>query len=259
MNVVGTQIPSSISAVDLANTHDGIYASVGIHPIQHDVVDVEEEADSFQTRGEQWDDELFYTLAREPKVIGIGETGLDRFHIRTDLSIEEIFNKQKDLFLKHYDLARSVDKPLIIHVREAHDEMIDLLVALERKQKDEGTTGGKLRGTIHCFTGTWSHAQKYIELGLHLGFTGVITFPTKASDPNTMNVLEETIFNMPLDRVLVETDSPYLTAQILRGTRNEPWLVEECVKKIAAIRGLTYDEVAEVTTYNAKRLFGLAI
>lgn len=251
MNVVGTQTSMSKEAVALAEKHEHIYASVGIHPIQHDVVDVIEEDTTFTSRGEEWNDGLFAELAKHPKVIGIGETGLDRFHIRKDKAIEEVFDKQKELFLEHVKLSNKVNKPLIIHVREAHDEMIAYLKEL----KEEGYT---LRGTIHCFTGNWGHAQEYLALGLYLGFTGIITFPPKKSDPNTMHILEETIRNMPEDRILVETDSPYLTPQVRRGKRNEPWLVEECVNKIAEIREISFDQAQKATTENAKKLFNVA-
>lgn len=248
MNVVGTHTSSSKKAIALAERFDDVYASVGIHPIQHDVVDVEEEMSSFISRGEQWNAEEFEKMARHPKVIAIGETGLDRHHIRKDVEINEIFEKQKKLFLEHYALAKKVGKPLVIHVREAHNEIIEILTELTIGHE-------KMNGVIHCFTGTSTHAQAYISFGLYLGFTGVITYPPRKGDPNTAYMLEETIRNIPLDRILVETDSPYLAPQVVRGQRNEPWRVEECIKKIALVRGLSFNEVAHATHENATRLF----
>ncbi|PIT86943.1 MAG: hydrolase TatD [Candidatus Magasanikbacteria bacterium CG10_big_fil_rev_8_21_14_0_10_43_6] len=245
MNVVGTQIPTSKKAIALAEKYDNVYASVGIHPIQHDVVDVEEETTHFTSRGEEWDQQLFETLVQHPKVIGVGETGLDRFHIRKDVGIEDIFAKQKELFLQHYHLAKKFDKALVIHVRDAHTEMIEILEEL----------GAPIRGTIHCFTGNWDQAERYLALGLHLGFTGVITFPPKKTDPQPQLDLWEVVKKMPLDRMLVETDAPYLAAQAYRGERSEPWMVEECIKKIAEIRTISLDTVQKSTTKNARTLF----
>ncbi len=245
MNAVGTQIPTSKKAIALAEKYDNIYASVGIHPIQHDVVDVDEESTSFTSRGEEWDQQVFEKLVQHPKVIAVGETGLDKFHIRRDKSIEDIFAKQKELFMKHYELAKKYDKALVIHVRDAHTEMIELLESL----------GGQIKGTIHCFTGNWDQAQRYLALGLHLGFTGVITFPPKKTDPRPQLDLLEVVEKMPLERLIVETDAPYLAPQAYRGKRSEPWMVEECVRKVAEVRSLSEEQVREITTENARTLF----
>jgi TatD DNase family protein len=250
MNVVGTQIPTSQAAVALAESHESIVASVGIHPIQHHAVDVVEEMSSFRTRAESWDDSIMKELASHERVVAIGETGLDKYHIPPDVDEAIVFDSQVTLFKKHVSLAQEVNKPLVIHVREAHDDMITLL----QNMQGEGT---KPRGTVHCFTGSWDHAQAYMSMGLYLGFTGIITYPPRKSDPNTKNMLEETIRNMPLDRILVETDAPYLAPQVRRGKRNEPWLVRECVARIADIRGMDAGEVASITTTNARRLFAV--
>ncbi len=245
MNLVGTQRDTSEKAIALAEQHEHMYASIGIHPIQHDVVDVEEEMTAFRSRGEQWDETFFDTLAQHPKVIAIGETGLDKFHIRHDKTIEDIFAKQITLFMQHYALAKKHELPLVIHVRDAHSEMIELLQSL----------GEPINGTIHCFTGNWKQAEAYLSMGLHLGFTGVITFPPKKTDPQPQLDLWEVVKHMPLNRLLLETDAPYLTPQIKRGERNEPALVAEVAKQVALLRGISYEEVAEETTNNAKKLF----
>ena len=118
-------------------------------------------------------------------------------------------------------------------------------------------TEQKIRGTIHCYTGNWHYAQKYLALGLHLGFTGVITFPPRKTDPQTQLSLLEVVANCPLNRMLLETDAPYLAPQAYRGERSEPWMIEEVVKKIAEIKRISVTEVADQTTNNAKNLFKL--
>ncbi len=245
LNLVGTQIPTSEKAIHMAEKYEWMYASIGIHPIQHDVVDVVEEGSHFTSRGEEWDQKLFEQLVQHPKVIAVGETGLDKFHIRGDKHIDDIFAAQKKLFLQHYELAQAYQKPLVIHVRDAHEEMIAILESLPHP----------IHGTVHCFTGNWSHAERYLSFGLHLGFTGVITFPPKKTDPTPQEALLEVIKKMPLERVLVETDAPYLAPQVYRGDRSEPWMVEECIKKIAEIRELSVAEITHITTQNAQRLF----
>lgn len=250
INAVGTQISTSRKAIELAEQYDHVYASVGIHPIQHDVVRVEEETTTFTSRGEQWDDTLFLELASHEKVIGIGETGLDKFHIREDKSIEDTFAAQRALFMSHYHLARKVEKALVIHVRDAHAEMISMLSDLFEKD-------GPVRGVIHCFTGNIEQAEQYLKFGLHLGFTGVITFPAKKTDPTPQEELVEVVKNMPFERMLIETDSPYLSPQSHRGERNEPAYVRDVAAGVAEIRGISVEEVMKQTTGSGFELFGI--
>lgn len=134
---------------------------------------------------------------------------------------------------------------MVIHVREAHAQMIQLM-------KHESQ---RPRGVIHCYTSDWTHAQEYLAMGFYLGFTGVVTFPPKKTDPKPQYDLLEVIREMPLDRMLVETDSPYLTPQIKRGERNEPYLVEEVVKKIAEVKRLPMETVSKQIFDNTLRLF----
>jgi TatD DNase family protein len=123
--------------------------------------------------------------------------------------------------------------------------MIEVLQSLNRP----------IVGTVHCYTSNWEHAQKYLNLGLFLGFTGVVTFPPKKLDPGPQNNLLEVLEKMPIDRMVVETDSPYLAAQAYRGQRAEPWMVEEVVKKIALIRQISSDEMSKILLQNTLRLF----
>lgn len=245
INAVGTQQSTSENAIKLAEEYDFVYASVGLHPIQEYKVPVKEEMDSFVTRGEEFDIEFYSKLAEHPKVIAVGETGLDRYHVPKDQSYDVIFETQKKAFLDHVEVASRHDLPLVVHVRDAHKEMLEVLDGLDKK----------VRGVVHCFTGNWEQAQRYLDHGFYLGFTGVITFPPKKNDPETQLSLLEVVEKIPLERMLVETDSPYLAPQEYRGKRCEPWMVEECIKKIAQIRGLSVEEVEKLTTNNALTLF----
>jgi len=248
LNAVGTQKKTSKLAVELAEKEENVYATVGLHPIQEYVVKVKEEDTSFTSRGEDFDFEYYDKLASHPKVIAIGETGLDKYHIPKDKTQEEILTKQKNIFLEHAKLANKHDLPLVIHVRDAHDEMIELLLEIKN-------LGLKINGVVHCFTGNWQQAQAYLNAGLYLGFTGVVTFPPKKTNPKPQEELLGVIKNIPLDRILVETDAPYLAPQSHRGKRSEPWMTEEVAEFIAKYRNIDVEEFKKMTTQNAKRLF----
>lgn len=252
LNVVGTQKNTSKKAVELTERYENIYATIGLHPIQEHKVKVKEEADDFTSRGEEFDEEFYQELVKSEKVIAIGETGLDKFHIPKDEGLDAVLEKQKQIFLQHYNFAKKHFLPLVIHVRDAHEEMIDLLQSILGKTSDGGKNG---LGVIHCYSGNWQQAKQYLQMGLYLGFTGVLTFPSKKTDPQPQKDLIEVVENMPLNRILVETDAPYLAPQKYRGERSEPWMVEEVVKKIAEIKNLEVGEVQEVVVSNAKKLF----
>ncbi|OGH70143.1 MAG: hypothetical protein A3C90_00665 [Candidatus Magasanikbacteria bacterium RIFCSPHIGHO2_02_FULL_51_14] len=253
LNIVGTQSDTSRMAVELAEQYDNMYATIGLHPIQEHVVAVEEEGSSFTSRGEAFDTALYDELAQSKKVIAIGETGLDRFHVPADQPWAEVVEKQWAVFQQHAVLAQKNDLPLVIHVRDAHEEMIGRLE--DQKIERSRDQGSGMRAVVHCYTSNWMHAQQYLDLGFYLGLTGVITFPPKKTDPQSQLDLLEVVKKMPLDRMLVETDAPFLAPQAYRGDRCEPWMVEEVVKKIAEVRGLSAEEVEKATTENARRLF----
>ena len=137
-----------------------------------------------------------------------------------------------------------------IHVRDAYNEVLEIL----QNPPSEGGRG-VLAGVIHCYTGNWLTAQKFLDLGFYLGFAGVVTFPPKKTNPQSQYDLLEVIKNCPLDRMLVETDAPYLAPQAYRGQRCEPWMVEEVVKKISDIKGASFKEILEITINNSKKLF----
>lgn len=252
-NVVGTQKDTSRLAVELAEKYDFIYATIGLHPIHTTSTEVDEEETSFKSREEDFDEEFYDKLAQSKKVIAVGECGLELFHIPEGANKNEIIEKQKKTFLQQINFADKHGLPLSIHVRDAHEETIELLSSLFNLPLSEGETRGG--GVMHCYTSNWTNAQKYLDLGLYLGFTGVTTFPPKKLDPKPQNDLIEVIKNCPLDRILIETDAPYLAPQAYRGERSEPWMVEEVAKKIAEIRGLGVEEVRKITFDNALRLF----
>ena len=224
MVVVGGagDLSSNSAAVELAERNPGLFATVGMHP--HDAKDVSEA-----------DLEKLRELARSKKVVAIGETGLDFYY---DHSPREI---QSRVFRRFIELARETDLPLVVHDRDAHKEIADLLGS-------EG--GGKLRGVIHCFTGDWEAAKNFLDLGFFLSFSGIITFKNAGS-------LREVLKQVPLDRLLVETDSPYLAPVPHRGKRNEPAFVRHVAGTVASVRKETLNRIAETTTQNARRLFKL--
>ena len=175
-------------------------------------------------------------LAAEPRVVAVGETGLDRHRDRTP------FDLQQEWFDRHLELALARDLPVVIHCRESERDIIDTLARL----------GRPVRGVLHSFTGSWDDAQALLELGLHLSFAGMVTFRNKGLDP-----LREVVARVPLDRLLVETDSPYLSPHPHRGRTNEPARVALTAGRIAQLRGLAPAELARATTENARRLFVL--
>ena len=248
LNLVGTQKDTSERAVMLAKEHPDMYASIGTHPNHVFPTHIDEEESHFLSREEDFDTEFYEELYnRAPdKIIGVGECGLDLFHLPPDIPVETVLNKQKEIFRKHVAFAIKHTIPLVIHVRDTHEPMIELLKTISLPEQ---------RGTIHCYTGNWEFAQEYLKLGFYLGFTGVITFPVKKTNPAQQESLWEVIRNMPEDRILVETDAPYLAPQKYRGEQCEPWMTEECVAKIAELRGKNPEEMEQIIFENTKRLF----
>lgn len=247
LNVVGSQIDTSRAAVAFAEAHENVYATIGVHPVHTTTTDVDEEETSFTSREEIFDYDEYKKLAQSKKVIGIGECGLELFHLPPNANIEEILKKQTTAFDGHYKLAVEMDLPLVLHVRDAHKEMIELLKSYNEQ----------IRGVVHCYTGNWEFAQEYLKLGLHLGFTGVVTFPPKKLNPEIQLGLLEVIEKMPMDRILAETDSPYLAPQAHRGKRCEPWMVEEVIKKIAEVRNMSAHDVNNEVFKNSRELFNV--
>lgn len=243
---VGTQIDTSKKAVEIAHQYpEGVYAIIGLHPIHtgasfHDEKELGEGGVEFTSRGEIFDKEKYLELLRDPKVIGIGECGLDYFRCDAE-SIE----KQKKAFIDQIEIANEVGKPLMLHIRN-NPEQKDLNAyadALEILKQY-----AKVKGDVHFFAGSLEDAKGFVDFGFTLSFTGVITF-TKNYD--------EVIKNTPLEMIMSETDAPYVAPVPYRGKRNEPMYVSEVVKKIAGIKGLSEDEVSQTIIKNAKRVFGI--
>jgi len=212
------------AAIPFAEQYDWIYTTVGIHP--HEAKEV--------TQSHL--DELAH-LAQHRKVIAWGEIGLDYFYDRSPR------DTQVTVFRQQMELARAAKLPVIIHCRDAWD---DCLAQLEQHWRPIG-----LGGILHCFTGTLAHAQRGLDLGFYISFAGNSTYP------KTQN-LRDVAREIPLDRILIETDSPYLAPQPYRGKRNEPAYVVEVAKTLAAVRNLAPEEVAAATAANFRRLFGIA-
>jgi len=220
--VVGIDKKTSIEAVALAVEHS-FFASVGLHPADF---------------GEDFDYDYYKNLAQNPRVVAIGECGLDYFHTQEDKEKK----KQEKIFRQQIDLALETDKPLIIHCRDAYDEVWKILNSYFL------IYNSKLRGHLHFFAGDWQIAEKFLNLGFYLSFTGVITFARQA---------DEVIKKMPLDRLMIETDAPFVAPAPYRGRRNEPLYIEEIAKKIAVLRGVSFEKIAEITVQNAQKFFNI--
>lgn len=252
---VGSDLATSKRAVEIANEYKeparlshppgwvvrtgsggGVYAAVGLHPTES---------------GEDFNEQKFLELAQNEKVVAIGETGLDYYRSQASeklkvMSLRDISRRekslkkiQKELFIKHIELAQKVGKPLIIHCRDAHEDLFNLLTA-NRSSLIASP------GVMHFFTGTLEQARKYIDLGFYISFSGVVTFAKE---------YDIIVKEMPFDKILIETDAPYVSPTPMRGKRNEPLYVKYVAQKIAELRGISVEEVAKQTTENAKRLF----
>jgi TatD DNase family protein len=242
---VGTDFETSKRAIELAEKYSGVYATVGFHPNDSSPPALLRKA--LQV-GEEFNLSALRELAKNPKVVAIGETGLDYYRLKGD----EFENKkrQKEIFKKQIELALELKKQLVIHCREAHstssgrahDDLLDILNSYFLIHNSS------LRGVIHSFSGNLEQAEKYREMGFKIAFNGIITF---SSDYN------EVVLKTPLEDILIETDCPFLTPVPYRGKRNEPLYVIEIAKKIAEIKNLSLEKTEKQTTKNAKELFNI--
>lgn len=220
---IGITAESSQRAVDLAADFPHVYAVVGIQPNY-----------VAQMKPNDW--ELIETLSTADKVVGIGETGLDRYWDYAPIEL------QQEYFRKHIQLSHQLDLPFVVHCREAEADVVQLL--------QQEANGNPLKGIMHSFCGDPETANACLELGLHISFAGMLTF--KKNDE-----LRETARQIPLERLLIETDAPYLAPVPMRGKRNEPAFVIHTCKCLAELHDKTPEEMAEITTANAKSLFNL--
>ena len=217
---VAYSLRSAKFGIELAEKYPFVYASVGVHP--HDSKSMTDE--TIRELEE---------LLNHPKAVAVGEIGLDFYH---DFSPRDV---QRKRFIEQLELARRIKKPVIIHTREATKETLEIV----HEYKD-------LIGVFHCFPGSWETAKIILDMGWYLSFTGVVTFK------NARRAIE-VIEKMPMDKLLLETDCPYMSPEPLRGRRNSSINLKYIAEKIAKIRGITTEEVAVITMNNGKKLFGI--
>ena len=221
---IGINLESCSKAIKLADSYDFIYASIGIHP--HDAKDVNENTYT-----------VLKSLANNKKVLAVGEIGLD-FH--RNLSPKDIQIKR---FREQINLANELKLPVIIHNRDAHKETLEIL-------REEGAKN--LGGIIHCFSGDYSMANSCIDMGFYISIPGTVTFPKAVG-------LQEIVKKLPLSKILIETDCPFLTPVPYRGKRNEPSFIRYVAEKIASLKGISFEEVAETTSQNFRSLFASSL
>jgi TatD DNase family protein len=221
---VGSDINTSERALAFAQKTSGVYAASGIHP--HEAKSAQKD---YLTRIE--------TLLKNEKAVAIGEIGLDYYH---DLSPRDI---QKQVFIEQMDLACALSKPVIFHIRDAHGEMLEIFRARKKNLP---------RGIIHCFSGSEEVAHEYIALGFYISFAGSLTYKNAVK-------LKKAACSIPLNRLLIETDSPYLAPEPLRGHRNEPGNVLITCQQLAFLRGIELLDVARITTENALAIYNITI
>jgi len=219
---IGYNRETILSTLDLINEYDYIYGVIGWHP---------NDASEMTDADLSWLEEL----SSHPKIVGIGEIGLDYYWDDVPKDV------QKEAFRKQIQLAKRVNLPIVIHDRDAHQDVCDILHEEDVKQ---------VGGIMHSFSGSIEMAQQCMEMGFYISFSGPVTFKN-AKKP------KEVAVEVPIDRILVETDSPYLTPEPYRGKRNESSYVKYVAEKIAELRGIDVEEIARITTENAKRVFRL--
>ena len=220
--IAGVTLERLPGVLVLAERYSNIYAAVGVHP------------DTCE--GEEPDQDCLVRLADHPRVVAIGETGLDYYRLEGDLEW------QRQRFRTHIRAARLTGKPLIIHTREAAADTLRIL-------EEEGA--GEVGGIFHCFTESLAVAQSALRLGFHISFSGIVTFKKALQ-------IKEVASIVPLERILVETDAPYLAPVPHRGKLNHPALVRHVAEEVAQLRGISVEDLAKATTENFFRLFGIA-
>ncbi len=219
LNNIGASMESSYASIELAEKYDFIRAVVGVHPSE--VYDMTDD-----------DIEALRKMAEHKSVVAIGEIGLDYHYDDTDPVL------QKKWFRRQLDLAKELDMPVVIHDRDSKGECIEIL-----REKEIH------KGVVHCFSGSAETAKIILDMGLHISFTGVLTFKNAKRAIEALKII-------PMDRIFIETDCPYMAPEPHRGTRNDSSLVCHIAEKIAEIKNLSYDEVVEITTKNAIKFFG---
>ena len=280
---VGTQYNTSKKAVEIAEKHEkGVYAAIGLHPIHLNTglvkMKLDKEEAAFNSREEDFDYEKYKRLTQSEKVVAVGEVGLDYYYKpKTRRKLELFKEKQREALLKQLNLAKELNLPVIFHCRMANQDLIEIL--------SENSEIRPQRAVAHSFVGNLEELQRYLNFGFYIGFNGIIFKTIEGIKPNDSKavigtpsfqsvVFEENIKNTPLDKILVETDCPYLTPPPFENQRNEPMYVKYVAEKIAKIKNLrakrtlfssspsfsfrensAFEEIAKITTENAKNLF----
>jgi TatD DNase family protein len=218
----GGPVEASEQALALARKHSFLRSTAGMHP--HDAKDFDEATEA-----------RVAALLEHKECVAVGESGLDYYYNLSPVDV------QRDALARHIALARRFDKPIVLHCRDAAADLKDVLTS---------EAPGGIRGVVHCFTGTWEDARWYIDFGLVVSFSGILTFPKSEE-------MRETASRLPLDRLMVETDSPYLAPAPHRGRRNEPAFVARVAERLADVQHTTLERVLEATGRNAAELFDL--
>ncbi len=248
---IGTQFDTSKKAVEMSLRYpEGVYASIGLHPIHtsasyHDTEELGPEGKEFTSRGEIFDKERYKELAKEGKVVAIGECGLDYYHLDP-----ENIEKQKTAFIAQIELANELNLPLMLHIRNnpedrTKDAYHDVYEILKKYSK--------VKAVSHFFAGSPEDVKRFLEIGVYISFSGPITYKPNLKICDYVSVIKET----PLDVILADTDCPYVAPASYRGKRNEPVYISEIVKKIAEVKSLPELEVSEAIIKNARGLFDI--
>lgn len=245
---IGTGLVNSERGLRFAEAHEGIWATVGLHP-EHVTSDYHDENEGEKPEHSVTKEQIVKIASSSKKCVAIGETGLDWYRIDEGRDMEKAKLDQEKVLHEHFLAAHELGLPLVFHCREALTRLAEIL-------QDEISNGRTHRGVIHSFTGTWEEAKPLIDLGMHIAVNGISTFPPKkGSDP--AKAIDVTIKHIPFERLLVETDAPYLAPNPYRGKRNEPAYVEEVAKHAAEVRGISMEDFARQTSENAMELFRL--
>jgi TatD DNase family protein len=260
---IGTQYDTSKKAVEMTNKYkEGVYATIGLHPVHtsasyHDEAELGVEGKAFRTRGEFFDKDKYRKLAKLGKVVAIGECGLDYYRCS-----KESIEKQEKAFIEQIELANELNLPLMLHIRNqsfteisegekrnAYADVADILEKYSIKSAEVGLP--QIKGVSHFFAGSVLDMERLVKLGFYISFAGPITYKPKKEICDYEEVIRQT----PLDKIMADTDSPYVAPIPYRGKRNEPVYVKEIVKKIAEIKGIEEYKVAEQIIINARKLF----
>jgi len=216
---VAVNLDASRKLIELARQHSGVFATVGVHPLQQEEIPLPDQSDIEE-------------LAKRAEVLAIGETGLDNYYDR------ERADWQRESFKRHLQAAKAVGKPVIVHSRDAREDTIAMLRAAQLPQA----------GVMHCFTESWEMASEALDMGFYISFSGIITF-------RNAEALRNVVAKVPLERLLLETDAPWLAPVPYRGKQNQPAYVREVAKCVGELRNLSLEEIAVITSDNFKRLF----